>query len=58
MNEGDEGNVIIEGLFKSKDLYRIFFENACEAIVFTSNTQIIDCNIAALTLFGLSTNQI
>ena len=52
MDKDDEGNGIIEGLFKSKELYHILFENAGEAIVFTSDTKIIDCNIAALTLFG------
>ncbi len=52
MAKEDEGNGIIEGLFKSKELYRILFENAGEAIIFTSCTKIIDCNIAALMLFG------
>jgi len=52
MDKEDEGNGIIEGLFKSKELYRILFENAGEAIVYTSDTKIIDCNKAALALFG------
>ncbi len=53
MDKEDEGNGIIEGLFKSKELYHILIENAVEAIIFTSDTKVIDCNIAALTLFGL-----
>ena len=52
MDKEDEGIGIIEGLFKSKELYRILFKNAGEAIVFISETRIIDCNIAALALFG------
>jgi len=53
MDKEDEGSGIIEGLFKSKELYRILFENAGEAIIFTLDTKIIDCNIAARELFGL-----
>ena len=55
MDKEDDGNGIIEGLFKSKELYRILFEDAGEAIIFASDTKIIDCNIAALTLFGFQT---
>jgi len=46
-----------ESLFKSKELYRILFENASEAIFFTRELKIIDCNIAALSLFGYKAKQ-
>ena len=55
MDKEDEGNSIIEDLFRSRELYRILFENANEVIIFASNTQIIDCNIEALSLFGFGT---
>jgi len=55
MDKEDEGNSIIEDLFRSRELYRILFENATEVIIFASDTQIIDCNIEALSLFGFGT---
>jgi len=54
MGNKDECNGLIESLFKSKELYRILFENACEAMFFTRDSKIIDCNISALSLFGFS----
>jgi len=41
----------IESLFISKELYQILFQNASEAIFFTHQSKIIDCNNAALSLF-------
>ncbi|MDD2304558.1 MAG: PAS domain S-box protein [Prolixibacteraceae bacterium] len=55
MDKEDEGNSIIEDLFRSRELYRILFENATEVFIFASDTQIIDCNIEALSLFGFGT---
>ena len=57
MDNEVEGKGIVESLFKSTELYRILFENASEPILFTSNIRIIDCNLAALTLFGFTVKQ-
>lgn len=45
---------LIENLFKSQELYRILFEEANEAIAFLADTKVIDCNVAALALFGFA----
>jgi len=50
LENGD--NEAIKNLFNSSELYRILFENASEAIFFARELKIIDCNIAALSLFG------
>lgn len=45
-------NEAIKNLFNSSELYQILFENASDAIFFTCDFKIIDCNNAALSLFG------
>jgi len=52
MGKEDENNDVIKSLFNSTELYRILFENANEAMFFARDFKIIDCNIAALSLFG------
>lgn len=52
MGKEDENNDVIKSLFNSGELYHILFENASEAIFFARDLKIIDCNIAALSLFG------
>jgi PAS domain S-box-containing protein len=52
MDKDDKSDDIIRSLFKSRELYRILFEDASEAIFFTHNSKIIDCNTSALLLFG------
>ncbi len=42
----------IESLFSSKKLYQIFVENADVAIFFAEESKIIDCNKAAVKIFG------
>ncbi len=54
MSEEDENSDVTKSIFNNGELYRILFENAGEVIIFASNTQIIDCNIEALTLFGFT----
>ena len=55
MGKKDENSDVTKSIFNNGELYRILFENAGEVIIFASNTQIIDCNIEALTLFGFRT---
>jgi PAS domain S-box-containing protein len=52
LENGD--NEAIKNLFNSSELYQILFENASEAIFFARDLKIIDCNIAALSLFGFN----
>ena len=52
MDKKDEGNGVISDLFKSSELCDILFENASEAIFFTQDSKIIDCNLSAFSLFG------
>ncbi len=52
MGKDEESNNAIKGLFRSAELYRILIENSNEAIFFTQNSKIIDCNFAALSMFG------
>jgi len=42
----------IESLFSSKKLYQILIENADVAIFFAEASKIIDCNQAAVKIFG------
>lgn len=44
----------IENLFNSRQLYQILFDKAHEAIVFVSDSKIVDCNQASLKLFDFS----
>lgn len=44
----------IENLFNSPQLYQILFDKANEAIVFVSDSKIVDCNQASLKLFDFS----
>lgn len=50
----DENHDFFRSLFNSTELYRILFENASEVLIFAHEFKIIDCNNAALTLFGFS----
>lgn len=47
----------IQDLFKSKELYRILIENSSDAIFFTENLLIIDCNEAAVFMFGFNSKE-
>lgn len=47
----------IERLFPNKELYLIFFENASDAIFFTEDLKITDCNKAARVLFDFTLKQ-
>ncbi|MBW8330892.1 MAG: PAS domain S-box protein, partial [Prolixibacteraceae bacterium] len=44
----------IESFFSSKELYTALFENAENAIFFTEESNIIDCNNQAIKLFGFN----
>ncbi|HAH25088.1 MAG TPA: hypothetical protein DCL77_15250 [Prolixibacteraceae bacterium] len=55
--EKDTGMKGIQSLFKNKELYRILIENSSDAIFFTENSQIIDCNEAAVLMFGLNSKE-
>lgn len=44
----------IESLFPNKELYLLFFENASDAIFFTEDLKITDCNKAARVLFDFT----
>ena len=55
MGKKDENSDVTKSIFNNGELYHILFENAGEVIIFASNTQIIDCNIEALTLFEFGT---
>lgn len=52
MAMGESRESLIESLFKDRELYNIFFENADEAILFIEENRIIDCNSKAISLFG------
>jgi len=54
MNEEDEGMNCIQNLFKSNALYQILIENKRDAIFFTEKSQIVDCNEAAVLMFGFT----
>ena len=43
---------LIESLFTNRELYSILFDHAGEAMLFTENSRIIDCNVSACSLFG------
>ena len=47
----------IESLFSSKELYKIFIENSGNAIFFTEESKIIDCNKAAIKMFGFNSKE-
>ncbi|HZL10209.1 MAG TPA: PAS domain S-box protein [Prolixibacteraceae bacterium] len=57
MNEEDEGNTNINDLFKCNELYQTLFENASDVIFYTRGLEVIDCNKAALLLFGLASKK-
>lgn len=44
----------IESLFSNNELYLILFEQATDAIIFTTRKSIVDCNESARLLLGIS----
>jgi len=53
MEQEDSGQNYVESLFNDNELSRILFENASDAIFFTEELKIIECNEAALFMFGI-----
>ncbi|HEY3371629.1 MAG TPA: PAS domain S-box protein [Prolixibacteraceae bacterium] len=53
----DKGIDGIQNLFKSKELYKILLENRTDALFFIENYQIIDCNEAAVSMFGFTSKE-
>lgn len=47
----------IQNLFKSKELYQILVESRKDAVFFTENLLIVECNNAAVSLFGVSSKE-
>ena len=54
MKRTDRGNGVIEGLFENKELYRVLIEQSDEALLFTFGSEIIDCSLRVLSMFGVS----
>lgn len=53
MEQKDSSQNYIESLFSSKEISRIFFEDACDAILFAENLKVVDCNKMACSMLGL-----
>lgn len=45
----------IENLFTSKELYRILYDNAADAMFFAEKLKIVDCNKTACSMLGFRT---
>ncbi len=52
MDRGETSANFTEKLLKSGELYQILYENAGDAIFFTEDSLIVDCNKTALSMFG------
>ena len=57
MEEKDTEMNCIQNLFKSKELYQILIENSRDAIFLTEKSQIVDCNEAAVLMFGFTSKE-
>jgi len=53
MEHKDSSLNYIESLFTSKEISRIFFDDACDAIIFTEDLKVVDCNKRAYSMLGL-----
>jgi len=47
----------LQNLFKSKELYQNLIENKGDALFFTQELHIIECNEAAVLMFGFTPNE-
>jgi len=54
MEQKDSDQNHFESLFAGNELSKILFENASDAIFFTEDSKIIECNEAALLIFGFA----
>ena len=57
MEQEDIETRLSESLFKSKKLHQILFERASDAIFFTNESKIIECNETALLMFGATSKE-
>ena len=55
--EEDTGIKSIQNLFKSKGLYQILIGNSKDAVFLTEKSQILDCNEAAVLMFGFTSKE-
>ena len=53
MEQKDSSLNYIESLFTSKEISRIFFDDACDAIIFAEDLKVVDCNKRAYSMLGL-----
>lgn len=54
MKEEDAGMKSMCDLLKSNELYRILIENNRDAVLITENSVVVDCNEAAVSMFGFT----
>lgn len=54
MEQKDSAQKHIESLFGGNELSRILFESTNDAVIFTEESKIIECNEAALLMFGFA----
>src|SRR5690606_19002950 len=57
MKEEDTGMINIRDLFKSNELYHILIGNSRDAIFFAENSLVVDCNEAAVLMFGVTSKE-
>lgn len=57
MKAEDSGKNYIKSIFNNEKLYQILIENADNAIFFTEGSKIVDCNKAAFSLFGFTSEK-
>lgn len=57
MKEQDTGMINICDLFKNTELYQILIGNSKDAIFFTENSLVVDCNENAVSLFGFTSKE-